>query len=195
MSDKDILKNQMRREIKAMRRSMDKSEKAACDEAIFRNLVLSGVLSNAETVLVYHSTEIEVGTEKIIAYCLENGIKTALPRCTTGHRMNFYYFEKGDTLQKSDFGIMEPFENPEREVKSFEKTVCIVPALSYDKDGYRLGYGGGFYDRFLAEHEEILPVGICYNENICEMLVRNEFDRKVSLVVTEKNPEENNGKK
>lgn len=193
MSDRDSVKNQLRREIKAMRRGMDKLKKARLDDAICRNLISGGILDNAEAVLVYHSTEIEVGTDKIIEYCFDNGIKTALPRCISGCEMKFYYYDKGETLQKSDFGIMEPLENPEREVKSFEKTVCIVPALSYDKEGYRLGYGGGFYDRFLAEHEEILPVGICYGENICERLVRNEFDRRVSVVVTEKNPEENDG--
>lgn len=195
MSDKDILKNEMRRSIKEMRRNVDKTVKKEKDSRIFSNLLKSGVLERADNVLVYYSTDIEVGTKRIIEYCHENGIRVSLPRCFPKSVMRFYYFDRGDTLEKSDFGIMEPLENPEREVLCFENTVCIVPALSFDNEGYRLGYGGGFYDRFLAAHEDILPVGICYSENIREKLVRNEFDRKVSFVVTEINPEENNGEK
>lgn len=194
MSETDSVKNRLRSEIKAMRRSMNKEDKKILDDGIFENLLKCGEIVNAGTVLVYRSTDIEVSTEKIIAYCLEHGIKTALPRCFKGGVMKFYYYNGKAALERSAFGIYEPYADESLEVRDFDsKTVCIVPALAFDSEGYRLGYGGGFYDRFLAAHEEIIPVGICYSENIFGQLARNEFDRKAAYVVTEKNLEAYNG--
>lgn len=191
MSETDIVKNRLRSEIKAMRRGLDRETKAELDEGVFRNLLKNGEFLKARTVLVYKSTGIEVGTERIIEYCLENNIRTALPRCLENHAMNFYYYDGSTPLEKSAYGIYEPSEDAENEVRDFRGSVCIVPALAFDREGYRLGYGGGYYDRFLARHTEVLPIGICYSENIKERLVRNEFDRKAAYVVTEKNPEAN----
>lgn len=196
MSEIDNAKNKLRFEIKSMRRNMNKEDKRLLDDSIFSNLLKCSEFVNAETVLVYKSTEIEVCTEKIIAYCLENSIKTALPRCFKGSKMKFYYYDGKAALERSAFGIYEPYADDSLEVRSFDsKTVCIVPALAFDRQGYRLGYGGGFYDRFLAAHEEITPVGICYSGNIFGRLIRNEFDRKAAYVATEKNLEAYNGKK
>lgn len=194
MSEIDNEKNRLRSEIKTMRRGMNKEDKKILDDGVFENLLKCSEFVNAETVLVYKSTEIEVSTEKIIAYCLENSIKTALPRCFKNSVMKFYYYDGKAVLEKSAFGIYEPYADESLEVRKFDsKTVCIVPALAFDKDGYRLGYGGGFYDRFLAAHENIIPVGICYSGNIFGQLVRNEFDHKAAYVATEKNLEAYNG--
>ncbi len=194
MSPTDNIKNEMRVSIKGMRKNLDKDTKNILDKGVFENLLKCEGILNADTVLLYRSTDIEVGTERIIDYCLENGIKVALPRCFSGHKMKFYYYDKNTSLEKSKFGIYEPYEDEKNEVLEIHNTVCIVPALAFDHEGYRLGYGGGFYDRFLASHEDIVTIGICYSMNIVENLVRNEFDRKVLYVVTENKPEVDNGK-
>lgn len=193
MSRTDIVKKNLRAEIKEMRMSLDGEHKERLDRGVFENLLKCDDFLNAETVLVYKSTGIEVGTDRIIDYCLENGMKTALPRCFAGGVMKFYYYDRNTELEKSKFGIYEPYENPENEVCDFSRTVCIVPGLAFDNEGYRLGYGGGFYDRFLAAHEDIVTIGICYGMNMTEKLVRNEFDRNTAWVVTENKLEVYNG--
>lgn len=185
MSETDKIKNTLRAEIKGIRKSINSEKKQILDRGVFENLMKCRKFLEADTVLVYMSTEIEVGTDAIIDYCLENEIRVALPRCFGGGVMKFYYYDGKSQLEKSKFGIYEPYEIAENEVMDFENTVCIVPALSFDSEGYRLGYGGGFYDRFLAKYEDIISVGICYEMNISEKLVRNDFDRKVNYVVTE----------
>lgn len=195
MNETDNIKNKLRLEIKTMRRNMDRKHKNMLDDDIFSNLLKCKPFLAADTLLIYKSTAIEVDTSAIISYCLKNEIKTAIPRCFKDNSMKFYFYDGKTTLEKSAYGIYEPYENELCEVKQFKNTVCIVPALAFDKDGYRLGYGGGYYDRFLAAHEEILPIGICYSENILTRLVRNEFDRKAAFVATEKNLEAYNGKK
>lgn len=193
MTEADIIKNKLRIQIKTMRKNIDNNNKKLLDINIFKNILKCEAFNNAETVLVYNSTEIEAGTELIIKHCLENGKKTALPRCMNDRLMKFYYYSDNTILKRSAFGIMEPIENEKNEVKSFENTVCILPGLAFDKEGYRLGYGGGYYDRFLSVHESIIPIGICYSDNIIDRLVRNEFDRRADYVITEKNLEAYNG--
>lgn len=193
MTEIDIIKNKLRIQIKTMRKNIDNNHKKLLDINIFKNILKCEAFNNAETVLVYNSTKIEAGTELIIKHCLENGKKTALPRCMKDRLMKFYYYGDNTILKKSAFGIMEPIEDEKNEVKSFENTVCILPGLAFDKEGYRLGYGGGFYDRFLSVHENIIPIGICYSDNIIDRLVRNEFDRRAAYVITEKSLEAYNG--
>ncbi|MBQ8410261.1 MAG: 5-formyltetrahydrofolate cyclo-ligase, partial [Ruminiclostridium sp.] len=69
------------------------------------------------------------------------------------------------------------------EITDFKETVCITPALSFDNDGYRLGYGGGFYDRFFEKFDGI-SVGICYDSFIGSV-PKEEYDRSVDILVTE----------
>lgn len=187
MNNTDEIKKNLRTEFKNLRRNMDTHNKDKLDEHIYRNLLECSVFQNAGSILIYKSTEIEVSTERIIRYCIDNKIKTALPKCFGKGKMKFFRYDGNeDKLEKSVYGIYEPNENHAPEVKTFENTVCIVPALAIDNDGYRLGYGGGYYDRFLAEHEEIISVVLCYCENITDRLVHNKFDRKAAFAVTEK---------
>lgn len=193
MSDIDIEKNMLRREIKKFRADMDIDYKKTLDSRIYANLLKCDVFFKADTVLIYNSTQIEVSTGRIIEYCLERCKNTAIPRCFPENKMKFYFYDGIEELQKSKFGIYEPRESNENEVKSFDNTVCILPALAVDKEGYRLGYGGGYYDRFLSEHE-VVTIALCYSENMVNKLVHNEFDRRTAFAVTEKSLEVYNGK-
>ena len=97
--------------------------------------------------------------------------------------MSFYYVDDLSHLRPSAFNIREPISSAP-EYKSSNADICIVPALAYDIEGYRMGYGGGFYDRFLSEYSGV-PVGICYEE-FCGSLPVGEFDISVETVITEK---------
>ncbi|MCM1227379.1 MAG: 5-formyltetrahydrofolate cyclo-ligase [Clostridium sp.] len=193
MSDIDIEKNMLRREIKKFRADMDIDHKKTLDSRIYANLLKCDEFFKADTVLIYNSTQIEVSTGKIIEYCLERRKKTAIPRCFPENKMKFYFYDGIEELEKSKFGIYEPRESIENEVKNFDNTVCILPALAVDREGYRLGYGGGYYDRFLSEHE-VVTIALCYSENMVNKLVHNEFDRRTAFAVTEKSLEVYNGK-
>ena len=80
---------------------------------------------------------------------------------------------------------MEPKENEANRLIKTENTICIVPAFMFDKNGYRLGYGKGYYDRYLSRYKG-LTIGICYDENITDELFHGKFDRAVDLVLSEK---------
>lgn len=138
------LKKQLRSDLIARRKAMNASEKAAADLDIFEQL--KPFLDRASSVFTYASTEIEVDTRRIIAYCIEHGIPTALP-VSGENELTFFYIGKTDKLTKGRYNIDEPPQL--RPAAADSNTLCIVPALCADGEGMRLGYGKGYYDRFL----------------------------------------------
>lgn len=181
----DNIKNQMRLKIKKERNALTEHEKNYLDKKIFDNILKSKLLENHDTIFVYLSTDIEVSTVDIVNYCFENDLKVAIPRCVGKREMKFFYYFKNSVLEKSKYGIYEPVLEKSREVKSFENSLCIVPGLAFDKNGFRLGYGGGFYDKFLNDNPDITTVGICYSRNIADNLPKGDYDKYVDYVITD----------
>lgn len=180
MSDK----KQLRAHCKTLRRSLSKTEKQSRDERIARAFVQSEVYKSCDELLVYVSFDIEVGTFEIIRQALTEK-KVFCPRCISGTNiMEFYRINSFDELVSGSYGILEPVTSCEV-VESFsDSSVCIVPGLSYDEKGYRLGFGKGFYDRFLSGFNGT-SVGICYDDCLCKRLPADEFDICVDYLITE----------
>ncbi len=176
------IKSELRSEFKKQRSNLlNKEEKSLEICNIFLN---SDTYKNADIVLCYSSVNDEVNTDLIIKKSLKDGKITALPRCINNNGvMKYFVINSVSDVKKGMFGISEPDINC-KELIDFNNSVCIVPALSFDKHGYRLGYGKGFYDRFL-ENYSFISVGLCYNDLIVSNLPKNEFDRKVDAVISE----------
>lgn len=159
---------------------MDENDRKKSDEKIYTNLRSLDAVKRCDTFLVYASSPIEVDTRRFISYALGAGKTVAVPKCV-GKDMVFLAIDTLRSLTKSRFGVDEPISG--EEVTSFAGTVCIVPALRFDRNGFRLGWGGGFYDRFLAGYTGI-SVGICY-ESCCGEIPKDEYDLAVDTVITE----------
>lgn len=150
------LKQALRRELIERRRAMDKTAKAAADADIFEQL--KPLLGGVSAVFAYASTDIEVDTRRLIGYCLDNGIPAALP-VSGDTELAFYRINALSELKRGRFGIDEPPRG--KPAFADKETLCIVPALCADGEGLRLGYGGGYYDRFLSGFEG-KSVILCY---------------------------------
>ncbi|MDE6768031.1 MAG: 5-formyltetrahydrofolate cyclo-ligase, partial [Eubacterium sp.] len=98
--------------------------------------------------------------------------------------MKFYYINSLKDIKTGFFGVREPDTDICCEVADFNDSICIVPAIAYDKKGYRLGYGKGYYDRFL-ENFSFISVGLCYNELIMDVLPIGEYDIPVDYIITQ----------
>lgn len=153
------LKKILRKQLIAQRRCMDISQKKAADMDIFEQL--KPFLENASAVFTYASAEIEVDTRRLIEHCLNKGIPLALPRSGDEELDFFFIQDKGD-LCCGRFGIDEPKVDCQP-AESEKSTLCIVPALCADGEGYRLGYGKGYYDRFLKRFEGTSVI-LCYSD-------------------------------
>ncbi len=174
-------KKDLRKELLQRRRDMDETYRKKSDLSIYNNLMTCPEIAAAKVILTYISTEIEVDTIKLIETMLEKGKTVAVPRCE-GKDMKFIVIHNLNSLKKGAFGILEPIGD--EEVTEFSDAVCITPALSFNKKGYRLGYGGGYYDRF-SEKFDGISIGICYDAFIGE-IPTEDFDRPVNILVTEK---------
>lgn len=188
MSVTDIrkLKTDLRAKYRAIRTNADPAVRTAWDEGIAERVRGLWQYARARQILVYVSTPIEVDTHRIIRRALEDGKRVAVPRCVPNTReMEFYYIDSLEELEVGSFGVLEPVPDPARLVTDFSEGLCLIPAFCYDYRGYRLGYGKGYYDRFLPKFEGSL-VGICYSACVRYHLPHGRFDRPAQLLVTEK---------
>lgn len=179
------IKSELRQKYRSLRQAMPQEIKAQKDAAIASQVRRLWQYQRNSVLLIYVSTSIEVDTFRIIRQAIDDGKRVAVPRCVPNTRdMEFYYIRSTDELEPGMFGVLEPIPNPDRLYKESDGGLCIVPAFSYDWRGYRLGYGKGYYDRFLSRFEGNM-VGICYSECVQRSLPHGRFDRPVELLVTE----------
>jgi len=180
-------KKNLRTRYKNERLKLSPTEKQNLDEGVFNRFLKLNQYSSANTLLAYVSTDIEVDTHRIINKALEDGKRVAVPYCVPNTRIiEFYLINSLDDLSPGTFGVLEPIPNPENKLTDWEKSICVIPGLCFDFYGYRLGFGKGYYDRFLSEYTGI-RVGICYSSGVRGHLHHGRYDRTVDVLVTEKN--------
>lgn len=180
------IKNNLRTQIKQFRGEMSPEYKAECDAAIAQEFFRSTSYTRSNVILTYVSTAIEVDTKEIILTALADGKRVACPRCIDGTRnMDFYYISSWDDLSKRSFGVLEPEADESMLYTTADRPICIVPGLAFDHWGYRLGYGKGYYDRFLAGYKG-WTVGLCYSSCIEYKLPHGRYDRPVDRLITER---------
>lgn len=182
-------KDEMRAQYRRRRNEMDEEEKIRRDAAIVK--AAEGLVSFrcAEYVLLYAATEGEINIDALAISALEKGKKIAFPRCDTkSSTMKFHFVESLDELLPDSYGIREPSADAPvfDQTIHCNSTVCFVPGLVYDTCGYRVGYGKGYYDRFLSDFSGS-RVGVVYSDFIVKRVPRGHFDTKVDILLSEKN--------
>lgn len=153
------------------------------DNAIAERLLSVEELLNAEIVLLYASFRSEVDTRNIAEDLIHRDKKIAFPVCGEDGFMTFHIISNLSQLKKSEMGIPEPdISLPQPKIT--ENTVCVVPALALTVSGFRLGYGGGYYDRFLAKNPCVFTVALAYEESVTDSLPVSDFDVKINMIIT-----------
>ena len=180
------IKNEYRAQAKEFRLSLTAQDKEYLDRAIQEKLFEIKELTEAKTVLCYMSTPTEVETRGIITKLFSQNKDVAVPRCVDDSRdMEFFRIDSLDQTVKRTFGVFEPDPNECERLRDFRNSVCILPGLGFDKEGFRLGYGKGYYDRFLSMYCGP-KIGICYENCFFEKLPHGFYDIPTDIVVTEK---------
>lgn len=137
--------------------------------------------SNAKTVLLYASFGSEVDTWRIFHFCRENSIKTAFPK-VIGNELELYWIDFKEQLSPGYKSIFEPKEGRKAFIEEIE--IIAVPGIVFDFNCFRIGYGGGFYDRLLSKRKG-LAIGLAYEEQIVNEIPIDSFDQKVDLIITD----------
>jgi len=175
----------IREQYKAARANISLSSRRSFDADILTRVKTLPRFIPAGLILCYVSVDTETGTIELINHALAAGKKVAVPRCVPGApELHFYLINSLDELRTGSFGVPEPNPDTAVRVTDFAGSICFVPGLCFDRRGYRLGYGKGYYDRFLADYEG-LKIGLCYEQCLCESLPNGYYDRKVNMLVTQ----------
>lgn len=175
-------KRLFRRKALLLRSNIENREEKS--KIISNKLIETELFTEAEKIFAYMSYKSEADTEILIRSSLEKGKCIALPR-VSGADMVFAGIMSYNDCVYGAYGIKEPKEKCE-EVIPDEKTIIIVPGCAFTYDGARMGYGGGYYDRYLEKHKNITTVGYAFEEQIFEKIVIQEHDIRLDYIVTEK---------
>ena len=174
----------LRKKYSSQRSSIPDEYHHDASEKIATLFLESDAYRKSEAVLMYMSINREVRTRALVDRILADGKRLALPVCFDNGRMTFRYITSRDMLVKGKFSAPEPDDTCE-EYKGNIPTVCIIPAIAFDRKGYRLGYGKGYYDRYLSRFN-VTRVGFCFEELVVDSLPHGRYDAACDLVITEK---------
>jgi 5-formyltetrahydrofolate cyclo-ligase len=182
-------KKNVRREMKQLRASISTDEKYSLDVKMRENLFASDIYKNAELILTFISVGDEPDTREILKRVWQDGKAAAVPKCLPEHKMAFFVIESFDDCKDGAYGIPEPKSFCKEANVNGQNVLCLVPGLAFDRKGTRLGYGGGYYDRFLKCHPDICALGYCAERFIIEEVPREETDIGLWGLITEKTVE------
>lgn len=179
-------KNSIRAVYMEKRSSLPADVKEGYESKIASKFLNSVSYRHAQTVLCYLSTPNEISTKQIINTALSDGKKVALPRCNVSDcTMNFHYITSIDQVEKTESGLWEPYADLPVFSPDSSLALCIIPAVVFDRSGYRIGYGKGYYDRFLNKFSGS-KIGLIYSDFIVDKLPKGRYDCAVDVLITEK---------
>ncbi len=173
-------KKALRQAVRKRAASLSPREREAQEKALFKAFLALDPIRRARTILLFWGVGSEMNTVGLISALLASGKQVALPRCLPGGELEARRY-RGGRLLRGPANIPEPGEDCRRLEKE-ELDAVLVPALCYDRERYRLGQGGGYYDRFLADYEG-LTVGLCFRELLQERVPREPHDLPVKILL------------
>ena len=189
MNDIAEQKKLLRKEALRRRRSLTAAERQEKSRLIAEKLLTDDRIRSARTVLGFFSMKDEVEMEDILRHLLDMGKKVALPLVTGPGIMEAVELKSFADLVPGDFNIPTVREDAREIIAPHELDCIIVPAVAFSDEGYRLGMGGGFYDRYLVRAEKTDRLAVVFDCQIfpAEGFPREEYDQQVDSVFTECN--------
>ncbi len=183
-------KNEIRSNLLARRGQLSKAEVESMSCAVVSSVKSLAEWKKAEEVLLYWPIKNEVDVTPLFRDALESGKKVFMPCCRRDDPgiMDFGVVRaEGDLLQGS-FGIKEPCRDKCEFPDVISPDVMIIPGVGFDRKGYRIGFGGGYYDRFLAHPQKVgsLAMGVCYAFQVMDEIAAEEWDKPVQSICTDK---------
>lgn len=177
-------KQGVRKKARLTRDSLSKEDTSGWSRKICSSLL--HILDGESPVMVYASKEREVDTRVLISGLLERGIRVVVPIIEReGRRLRLSYLDTMDVLSPSTFSVPEPVGH-EIPADPADVKVVVVPMMAFDRHGHRLGYGAGYYDRFLSKNTHLEKIGVAFSCQEMDLIPTDENDVRMDIIVTEK---------
>ena len=173
-------KKELRNAVRVQKRAMTEEQIWEKSESLAWQLSEVPEYRNAHSIYGYLPYNQEVHTVPILEQALRDGKRVAVPKCY-GDEMRFIWMEDLSRVERGYAGIPEPIADGP--VADDERALVLMPGLAFDRQGHRIGYGGGFYDKFLAREGSHPTVALCYDFQIFDHLETEEYDVPVDKVL------------
>ena len=175
-------KKEIRKRYKMLRNGMSEIEVKEKSDRICQNIISSNLFQQAEKILAYAPLGNEVDIRSVIEEGWRQQKRIAFPK-VFGETMRYFEISSFSELEEGTFHVMEPVEtNP----IDWEEALVLVPGVAFDFQGNRMGYGKGYYDRFLEGKPDCKKLGVAYEVQVADQLPTEENDLPMEYLVTEK---------
>ena len=181
LEQKKFLRNEMRKK----RASISKEEREAASHKIITRLLENEIYKKSKTIMAYASMPEEIQLKELFDNAFANEKTVAIPLIIGRGTMRPVFLPTMQDLEVGDFGIMTVRQEKRKYVELEEIDCIIVPGAAFDRNGNRLGLGGGYYDRFLKRAENIKRIALAFEFQITEKIPNEEHDEKVDIIITE----------
>lgn len=176
-------KNEVRQLIKGYRQKLTDEDVKTKSRLIIDRLKKSDIYKKSENVFLYISYNREVDTYMLLSQCFMDGKKVYAPKVLSKTDMEFYCLSNVNDLVSGYMGIMEPSDACEK--ANTRNGLFIMPGLAFDYDFHRIGYGGGFYDRYLSEDNTFIKAALAFDFQLLESIPYEEHDLKPDYIITQ----------
>ena len=177
-----MIKSQIRNKIiKVRNKKFDKNLKIDLDKFIS---FLKIKKLNSKNVGGYYPSNYEIDDLELLVLLKKKNFKVSLPIIKKNNQMNFYSWSRNNPLKINKFGIPEPLAS-----KIIYPDILLVPLVAYDGHLNRLGYGGGYYDRYIGKLEKIkkvIKIGLAFSFQKISSIPINQYDKRLDFIFTEK---------
>ncbi|NLL51499.1 MAG: 5-formyltetrahydrofolate cyclo-ligase [Peptococcaceae bacterium] len=185
-ASKRLKKESFRQEALRRRKALSPLERRQKSALIFKELQSLRVFEPCQTIMTYLNFRDEVETTPIAEKILQDGKDLIIPFCQRREIVPCAITDLVKDVQVSNFGIREPLPDRLKPVSPEEIDLVLVPGLAFDYHGHRIGFGAGYYDRFLPRlRQDAVIIGIAFACQLFDNLPREDYDYKLPLLVTE----------
>lgn len=179
-------KSELREELMKLRDSFSQEEREKAEKRMTELFFSLASVRYAKNLLLYSPIKSEPDVSELAERGMSLGKRVALPVSDPSEpKMEYFFIDGEGRLEKGAFGIPEPSKDSERYEGDGALDICVVPAVAFDRKGHRLGYGKGYYDRFLSGFMGV-KVGLCMSSLLLDSLPSGRFDVPVNVIITEK---------
>lgn len=178
-------KSGLRKEKLSLRKNLSEDERVQKSLSITDRLFEIPEFIECKNVLIYASYNNEVDTDRVVLRAMLKGKNIYMPK-VNGEEMDFYRVFSLDELASGAFGIREPYDIEHLKFEGAPETVCILPMAVFDEEGNRIGYGKGYYDKYLSRIDVDYRIGLAFECQKSDVNIdADEYDRRLHMAVTE----------
>ena len=183
------LKNDLRKAMLSKRKSMKVENVSAFSNKIIETIMELPEFKSSKNIMLYLSFNNEVNTYPLVKWCFDNNKTVIAPYCIQHSKeiVPYRITNLSTDLVKSTFGVMEPNKHSLEKINIEDIDLILVPAVAFDQYCNRIGFGAGYYDRFLCKKPKHTPaIGIAYDYQIIDNIPTDEYDVPLDFIITEK---------